>query len=116
MSVPGQVFEQLMSVIEQRRDQPPAKSYTTSLLQGGVPKIGAKIMEEAAEVIAAAQEPAGPEQRVHFTYEVGDLLYHLFVLLGQQRVTLAEVSAELARRFGTSGLDEKASRASREAE
>ncbi|MCA9147833.1 MAG: phosphoribosyl-ATP diphosphatase [Planctomycetales bacterium] len=110
MSNPSQVFEQLMAVVVDRRDNPPERSYTTKLLQGGVPKIGAKILEEAAEVVEAAQEPAGPDQRAHFVYEVGDLLYHLFVLLGQQRVDLEEVSSELARRFGTSGLDEKAAR------
>lgn len=110
MNSPSQVFEQLMSVVESRRDAPPARSYTTKLLEGGVPKIGAKILEEAGEVVEAAQEPSGAEQRAHFIYEVGDLLYHLFVLLGHQRVSLKEVSDELARRFGTSGLDEKLSR------
>ena len=110
MKPPSQVFEQLMLVVESRRDNPPPRSYTTKLLEGGVPKIGAKILEEASEVVEAAQEPAGAEQRAHFIYEVGDLLYHLFVLLGHQRVSLTEVSDELARRFGTSGLDEKASR------
>ncbi len=110
MSPPSEVFEQLMAVIEQRRDSPPARSYTTSLLQGGVEKIGRKILEEAAEVVAAAGEPAGEAQRAQVVYESGDLLYHLFVLLGHQRIPLAEVSDELARRFGTSGLDEKASR------
>lgn len=106
----GRVFEQLMAVIEDRRENPPARSYTTRLFEGGVSKIGEKIMEEAAEVVEAAAEAQSTEQRAHVIYEAGDLIYHLFVLLGQQRVTLEEVAAELARRFGTSGLDEKASR------
>jgi phosphoribosyl-ATP pyrophosphohydrolase len=111
LTVPGDdVFAQLMEVIRQRRDNPPERSYTTQLLQGGVEKIGRKILEEAGEVVEAAGEPAGPDQRQHLINETGDLLYHLFVLLGHQRIELTDVAAELSRRFGTSGLDEKASR------
>jgi phosphoribosyl-ATP pyrophosphohydrolase len=106
------VFEQLMAVIEDRRENPPERSYTTKLFAGGVDKIGAKIMEEAQEVVDAAAEPPGEAQRRHLIYESGDLLYHLFVLLGHQRITLTEVQDELARRFGTSGLDEKTARSS----
>jgi len=85
------------------------KSYTAKLLAGGIEKIGRKIMEEAAELVEAAgeSEQAGRE---HTIYEAGDLLYHTLVLLTARGVRLAEVEAELARRFGTSGLDEKASR------
>jgi phosphoribosyl-ATP pyrophosphohydrolase len=64
-----------MAVIEDRKANPPAKSYTTSLLAGGVRKIGAKITEEAAEVVGAAGEP-GDQGRAHLIYESGDLLYH----------------------------------------
>jgi phosphoribosyl-ATP pyrophosphohydrolase len=98
-----------MAVIEDRKANPPAKSYTTSLLAGGVPKIGAKITEEAAEVVQAAGEP-GNQGRAHLIYEAGDLLYHLFVLLAHREIKLAEVEAELARRFGVSGIDEKEGR------
>lgn len=104
------VFVQLMDVIKQRRETLPEGSYTTQLLQGGVPEIGRKILEEAGEVVEAAGEPAGAEQRRHVISETSDLLYHLFVLLGHQRIELAEVADELARRFGMSGLEEKASR------
>ena len=103
------VLAQLMSVIEDRKANPPAKSYTTTLFAGGVPRIGDKIREEAEEVIEAAGEP-GEEGRGHLTREAADLIYHLFVMLGHRDVKLAEVEAELARRFGISGLDEKASR------
>lgn len=106
----GQVFEQLMAVIEDRREHPPERSYTTKLFAGGVDLIGAKIIEEAQEVVEAAAEKSGDAQRRHLVYETGDLLYHLFVLLGHQHITLSDVAAELARRFGTSGLDEKAAR------
>lgn len=103
------IFTQLMAVIEQRCRERPAGSYTTKLLDGGVEKIGAKIAEEAAELIEAAGE-SSKDRRAHVVHEAADLIFHTFVLLGEQRVSLAEVEAELARRFGVSGLEEKASR------
>jgi phosphoribosyl-ATP pyrophosphohydrolase len=98
-----------MAVIEDRKAHPSEKSYTNRLLQGGVEAIGKKIVEEAAEVVEAAGEPddAG---RAHTIREAADLIYHLLVLLGSRDISLAEVEAELARRFGVSGLDEKAAR------
>ncbi len=98
-----------MAVIEDRKANPPEKSYTTKLLAGGVEKIGAKILEEAAEVVEAAAEP-GDAGRTHTIAEAADLVYHLFVLLGYRDIRLSEIEAELARRFGISGLDEKAAR------
>jgi phosphoribosyl-ATP pyrophosphohydrolase len=100
-----------MDVIEDRRANPPERSYTSQLFRGGVQKIGSKIMEEAREVVEAAQEPdeAG---RQHLIHEAADLIYHLFVMLGHCNVRLPEVEAELVRRFGISGLDEKAARSS----
>jgi phosphoribosyl-ATP pyrophosphohydrolase len=98
-----------MAVIEDRKRNPPPKSYTTTLFAGGLPKIGGKILEEAHEMVEAAGEP-GPEGRSHLIYETADLLYHMLVLLGHQEIKLEEVEAELARRFGLSGLDEKAAR------
>jgi phosphoribosyl-ATP pyrophosphohydrolase len=103
------VLAQLMAVIEERKRNPPPRSYTTSLLEGGVPKIGKKVLEEAGEVVEAAGEP-GEEGRRHLVYEAGDLLYHLLVMLAHCDVPLHEVEQELARRFGVSGLDEKESR------
>jgi phosphoribosyl-ATP pyrophosphohydrolase len=79
------------------------------LFRGGVDKIGAKINEEAREVVEAAGE-TGEDGRQHLIYEAGDLIYHLFVMLGHRGVRLDEVETELARRFNMSGLDEKASR------
>lgn len=109
MSVSPPILEQLMAVIVDRKAQPRPNSYTNQLLAGGVAKIGAKVQEEAAEVVEAAAEP-GPEGRAHLIREAADVLYHLFVLLAHAGVPLAEVEAELARRFGISGLDEKAAR------
>jgi phosphoribosyl-ATP pyrophosphohydrolase len=98
-----------MAVIEDRRTDLPPKSYTTTLFRGGVEKIGGKILEEANEVVEAAAEP-GEEGQQHFIHEAADLIYHLLVMLAHRNVQLPEVEAELARRFGISGLDEKASR------
>lgn len=86
------------------------KSYTAKLLAGGVTKIGAKITEEAAEVVEAAAEP-GEDGRLHTVCEAADLTYHMMVLLAARDIQLSEVEAELARRFNMSGLEEKASRA-----
>jgi phosphoribosyl-ATP pyrophosphohydrolase len=106
----GSIIERLVDVIAQRRALPPgSRSYVKSLDEGGVARIGAKITEEAAEVVAAAGEP-GDEGRAHLVHEVGDLLFHTLVLLGHRSVAWAEVEAELARRFGVSGIDEKESR------
>ena len=54
MSSSLDIFSQLMEIIEDRRDNPPERSYTTALFEGGVEKIGGKITEEAAEVVEAA--------------------------------------------------------------
>lgn len=105
------VLQSLMQVIEDRRDHPPEKSYTTKLFSGGVPAIAAKITEEAEEVNEAALEE-GDEGRSHLIYEAADLTYHLMVMLGHKRIHWSEVETELARRFGISGIDEKASRGS----
>ena len=109
MSEPQHVLARLMATIEDRKANPPPKSYTTTLFAGGVPKIGEKIREEAEEVVEAAGED-GEAGRNHLVREAADLIYHLFVMLGHREVPLADVEAELARRFGMSGLDEKAAR------
>ncbi len=103
-------LDQLEETIRQRQRAGDAgTSYTARLLAGGVAKIGPKVTEEAAEVVEAAAEPdeAGRE---HTIREAADVLYHLMVLLAVRGVHLEEVEAELARRFGMSGLEEKASR------
>jgi phosphoribosyl-ATP pyrophosphohydrolase len=99
----------LEATIRQRAAASGESSYTAKLLAGGVAKIGPKVTEEAAEVVEAASEP-GDAGRSHFIYEAGDVLYHLLVLMRWRGVELSEVEAELARRFGQSGLAEKASR------
>ena len=105
------VLHQLMAVIEERRLNPPQKSYTTKLFQGGNDLIGKQIMEEAGAVVEAADEP-GDSGREQLIYEAADLLYHLMVMLGYHEIHISEIETELGRRFGVSGIDEKASRKS----
>jgi phosphoribosyl-ATP pyrophosphohydrolase len=102
-------LEKLERTIAVRAANPNEKSYTSQLLAGGVEKIGAKVTEEAAEVVEAAAEP-GEAGQEHFIREVGDLVYHLLVLMRFREQTLADLETELARRFGVSGLAEKALR------
>ena len=103
-------LDELEATIRERQQAGEAdKSYTAKLLAGGVAKIGPKVTEEAAEVVEAAAEP-GDEGREHTIREAADVIYHLLVLLAARGVRLDEVERELARRFGMSGLEEKAAR------
>jgi phosphoribosyl-AMP cyclohydrolase / phosphoribosyl-ATP pyrophosphohydrolase len=99
-------FVRLWSELEARRESSGTKSYTRSLLDGGAPKIGEKLREEADELARACEHES--DERV--ISESGDLFYHLLVALLFRRLTLRELAAELARRFGVSGHQEKASR------
>lgn len=103
----GEVLEALERVVASRKGDAPEKSYTARLLAGGVPTIGAKVTEEAGELVQAAA--AETDDRV--VAEAADLIYHTLVLLAVRGLSLAAVEDELARRFGVSGLDEKAARA-----
>jgi phosphoribosyl-ATP pyrophosphohydrolase len=104
------VLTALTALIADRKlNPPPEKSYVVSLLNGGTAKIGGKITEEAGEVVEAADE-TGPEGRAHLIHEVADLLFHTLVLLGLKDIPFSDVEAELARRFGISGIVEKESR------
>ena len=104
------IMTALMGVISDRKNNPPGEpSYVVSLLRGGVDKIGAKIVEEAAEVIEAGHEP-GAAGREHLVKEVADLVFHTAVLLAHRDLAWSNVEAELAKRFGISGITEKQSR------
>ena len=104
------IVNSLMAVIAERKSRPPAKrSYVASLLEGGVTAIGAKVVEEAAEVVEAAGE-AGDAGREHLVKEVADLVFHALVMLAHRDADWSQVEAELGRRFGISGIDEKAAR------
>ena len=103
------IFIQLMNVIIQRKSASPNSSCTASLLADGTLKICEKIAEEARELVEAATEKgtAGHTHRIH---EAADLIYHIWVYLAQQGISLDEVKAQLTERLGISGIAEKASR------
>lgn len=103
---PSQMLDRLFEVIEARRIARPAGSYVVSLLDGGIGAIGAKVCEEAEEVVRAARE----ESDGALAHEVADLLFHVLVLLSARGVSPDESFRELARRFGIGGLEEKAAR------
>jgi phosphoribosyl-ATP pyrophosphohydrolase/phosphoribosyl-AMP cyclohydrolase len=100
------LLQRLTRIIEARRDATAEHSYTKSLLAAGMPKILAKIAEEHGEL--AAELPDGADAKV--IHETADLLFHIMVGLAARRLSIDAVLAELARRFGTSGHVEKASR------
>jgi len=96
----------LESVILARREADPETSYVAKLRARGRPKMAQKMGEEAVETVIAALSG----DRKELTGEAADLLFHLIALLADCGVSLADVCAELDRREGVSGLDEKASR------
>ncbi|MEZ6137971.1 MAG: phosphoribosyl-ATP diphosphatase [Pirellulaceae bacterium] len=103
------VFDRLMGEIHRRAATLPPGSYTTKLIEGGVEKMGAKIMEEAAEIVDAAEKSPSPDNH-HLIYEACDLIYHVWVLLGSRGISVDDLRNELSRREGTSGLEEKRQR------
>jgi phosphoribosyl-ATP pyrophosphohydrolase len=105
------IMTSLMGVIAERKARIGGEpSYVATLMKGGPAAIGAKIVEEAAEVVEASDEP-GDAGRDHLVKEVADLVFHTAVLLGYRDIGWDAVEAELARRFGVSGIAEKAARA-----
>jgi phosphoribosyl-ATP pyrophosphohydrolase len=96
----------LEATIARRRGADPASSYVASLFAKGRPRIARKLGEEAVEAVVAALA----EDRAALTGEAADLLFHLLVLLADADIPFAEVLAELDRRDGVSGHDEKAAR------
>ena len=100
------VFEQVYKVIMDRKKSSPDDSYVASLMKKGTDSILKKIGEESAEVIIAAKNKNRDEQ----VHEITDLWFHLLVLMAGQGITLADISEELQKRFGKSGLEEKAQR------
>ena len=103
---PAVILARVAAVIARRRRERPEKSYVVSLLDGGFAKIAAKITEEAGELVEAL--PAG--DAAHTAHEAADLIFHALVGLEAAGVPIDAVFSQLARRFGISGIDEKASR------
>jgi phosphoribosyl-ATP pyrophosphohydrolase len=101
-----EVLRQLAEVLEQRKQAAPDSSYVASLYAKGLDTILKKIGEEATETVIAAKG-GDAEQLV---YEMADLWFHSLVLLAHQGLDPDQVLKELERRFGLSGLEEKAAR------
>lgn len=100
------IIAALYQVILERKAHPEEKSYTASLYAKGLDKILGKLGEEATELAVAGK---GGERR-EIVSEAADVVYHMLVLLGYYGIAPEEVSAELRRRFGISGIEEKANR------
>jgi len=99
-------LDRLAATIVARKDADPDTSWTAQLLAKGPEKCAEKFGEEAVEAIIEVVK----DDREALTTEAADVLYHLLVMLAARDVTLAEVLAELDRREGVSGVEEKASR------
>ena len=99
-------LSRLEQTITARRNASPDSSYVASLNAKGLGKIAQKLGEEATETVIAALTGSDAE----LVSESADLLFHLLVLLNAKGVPLADVLAELDRREGVSGIEEKASR------
>jgi len=100
------ILKQLESVLQQRKQDDPTSSYVAALYDKGLDSILKKIGEEATETVIAAK--SGDKKQI--IYETADLWFHSLVLLAQQDLSADDVLKELERRFGLSGLDEKANR------
>lgn len=99
-------LQRLAATIEARKGADPDSSWTAKLLAAGPEKAAEKFGEEAIEAIVEAVKGDGGR----LAAEAADVLYHLLVMCAARGVTLADIEAELARREGTSGIEEKARR------
>lgn len=99
-------LEKLARVLEERKQADPDSSYVAGLYHKGLDAILKKVGEEATETILAAKGDSSE----HLVYETADLWFHTLVMLAERGLGPEPVLAELERRFGLSGLDEKAAR------
>lgn len=100
------ILHRLSETLASRRNADPSVSYTAKLFAGGPDSILKKIGEESAELIMAAKDG----DRLPIVRESADLIYHVLVLLAYYDMGIENVSQELRRREGISGIDEKNSR------
>ena len=100
------VLDRIAAVIAQRLKADPATSYVASLAAKGQDAILKKVAEEAAETLLASKDG----DKLHLIRETADLWFHSMILLAWHGARPEEVLAELARREGTSGIEEKNSR------
>ena len=106
MSEQQHILDAVYQVVLDRKANPSDSSYTASLMQKGLDTVLKKIGEEATEVVIAGKGGVRDE----IVYETADLFFHTLVLLGYHDIPLEAVFDELRRRFGISGIEEKASR------
>lgn len=99
-------LKRLADVLESRKGASPESSYVAGLYAKGLDQILKKVGEEATETVIAAKDG----DRRQIVYETADLWFHTLVMLAQCGLGPDDVLAELDRRFGTSGIDEKAAR------
>jgi phosphoribosyl-ATP pyrophosphohydrolase len=100
------ILQRLEQAIAERRGADPAASYVASLTRKGPDAILKKIGEEATETVIAAKGG----DRAAIVHETADLWFHCLVMLGQHGIKVADLLAELERREGRSGIEEKKSR------
>ncbi|HEB57918.1 MAG TPA: phosphoribosyl-ATP diphosphatase [Gammaproteobacteria bacterium] len=100
------ILDKLAEVLEARKQAAPDSSYVAGLYAKGLDAILKKIGEEATETVMAAKDGEADK----LVYEIADLWFHSLVLLAQQGLSHRQVLDELARRFGVSGIEEKAAR------
>ena len=106
METPQSTLARLEQTIAVRREASAEKSYVAQLFARGTPVIARKLGEEAVEAVVAALSGDAKE----LVGEAADVIFHLMVLLAASDIPLSDVLAELDRREGVSGLDEKANR------
>lgn len=104
------ILQQLSEVLKRRKLENADESYVAGLHREGLNKILEKVGEESTEVIIAAMEMAHGKQPQGVINETADLWFHSLVMLSHLDIEYDEVLAELERRFGLSGLEEKAAR------
>ena len=100
------ILQRLKEAIAARREADPSASYVASLFAKGEDAILKKLAEEAAETVLAAKGG----DKLHLVREIADLWFHSLVLLAWHGLTHEDVLAELRRREGISGIEEKAAR------
>ncbi len=103
------ILNKLAAILEARKSADPQSSYVAGLYAKGLDAILKKIGEEATETVLAAKTG----ERDKIIHETADLWFHTLIMLAQTGVKPDDILAELERRFGTSGLDEKAARQGR---
>ena len=104
------VLEELQAVLAQRKQADPESSYVARLYSKGLNKILEKVGEESVEAILAAKDCASGGSKEDVVSETADLWFHSMVMLGELEIDINDVIKELERRFGLSGLEEKAAR------